>query len=290
MKEDQRLHKLFVELKNNDENALEKIYNEYKNVIYKIAFSILKDSNDAEDIVQNVICKIFKMEKSKLPTTKEFSWIYTVTKNEAFTFYRLKNKNDNIDDIYAIKSKINPIDKAEDIIYYNQIIKKLKPIDQEIVSLKIVSDFSFKTISRILNMPIGTVEWRYYKSVKYLKKSVIVSILLVLSLVKLNKNHNEIDNKEKELSQLISMKEEEENNIKDNQVFPGNEYSNVIPNENNTSQNIEMYESMIKDINGDLHQIQTYNILIAGFIIIFMIVIIVNLSKYLKFKKVQKRK
>ena len=71
MKEDQRLHELFIKLKSDDDTALEKIYNEYKNLIYKIAFSILKDHNDAEDIVQNVICKIFKMEKNKLPTFKE---------------------------------------------------------------------------------------------------------------------------------------------------------------------------------------------------------------------------
>lgn len=64
MKEDQRLHELFIKLKSDDDTALEKIYNEYKNLIYKIAFSILKDHNDAEDIVQNVICKILKWKKT----------------------------------------------------------------------------------------------------------------------------------------------------------------------------------------------------------------------------------
>lgn len=287
-KEEQRLHQLFIELRNDDKNALEKIYNEYKNIIYKIAFSILKDSNDADDIVQNVICKIFRLEKSKLPTNKELSWIYTVTKNEAFTFYRSKNKNDNIDDIYMIKNKINPIDRTEDIIYYNQIIKKLKPIDQEIVSLKIISDFSFKTISKILNMPIGTVEWRYYKSVKYLKNSIITSVLLVLSLISLNNNYNEIKNKENELNEILA-KKEEENNKKDNQVFPEDEYSDVIPSEDDTSDNIEIYESMIKDINGNIQEIQNRSVITIIFIIIFILVIIIEILKYIKFKRTRKK-
>ena len=281
-KEEQRLHQLFIELRNDDKNALEKIYNEYKNIIYKIAFSILKDSNDADDIVQNVISKIFRL------ANKELSWIYTVTKNEAFTFYRSKNKNDNIDDIYMIKNKINPIDRTEDIIYYNQIIKKLKPIDQEIVSLKIISDFSFKTISKILNMPIGTVEWRYYKSVKYLKNSIITSVLLVLSLISLNNNYNEIKNKENELNEILA-KKEEENNKKDNQVFPEDEYSDVIPSEDDTSDNIEIYESMIKDINGNIQEIQNRSVITIIFIIIFILVIIIEILKYIKFKRTRKK-
>lgn len=230
----------------------------------------------------------FKMEKNKLPTFKELSWIYTVTKNEAYTFYKLKNRNCNIDDIYVINTKINTIDKTEDIIYYNQIIKKLKPIDQEIVSLKILSDFSFKMISKILNMPIGTVEWRYYKSVKHLKKSVILSVLLLLSFMKLNNNNIIINNKEIELSQIILKREEEEKHINDNQSSSGNGCLSITQDENITLQNIEMYEDMIESINKDLQQIKINSIVIIIFVIIFIIVIIINFLKYYKLKNINK--
>lgn len=284
------LHNLFINLKFDREKAIEQIYNEYKDTIYKIAFSILKDGNDADDVVQNVIIKIFRLENEKLPRNKELSWIYTVTKNEAITVYKLKNKNDNIDNIYEIKCKDNQIGKLEDIIYFNQIIKKLKPIDQEIVSLKLISDLSFHSISKILDMPIGTVEWRYYKSIKFLKTSVIISILLTISIVGINENHNKINEKNEEINKIIALKEEEENNIKNNEQIPENELANSIPKENNTSsENIKMYEEMLVNIDEDISNINKFNMGIILFIIIFAVVLIVNLFKYRKFRKLKVR-
>ena len=56
--------------------------------------------------------------------------------------------------------------------------------EQEIVSLKILSNMSFKEISQLLNIPIGTVQWKYYTSLYTLRlllgniSMVIIGILL----------------------------------------------------------------------------------------------------------------
>ena len=52
---------------------------------------------------------------------------------------------------------------------YNQLINKLDSKEKEIVSLKVISNFSFKQISELLGEPIGTVKWRYYKSIYALR-------------------------------------------------------------------------------------------------------------------------
>ena len=68
-------------LKNNKENSFKKLYENYNKLIFKIAFTILKNKEDSEDVVQIVFSKIYKMDKSKLPNKNEASWLYTVTKN-----------------------------------------------------------------------------------------------------------------------------------------------------------------------------------------------------------------
>lgn len=49
-------------------------------MIYGIAFSILKNKEDSEDVVQIVFSKLYVLDKEKLPKEKEATWLYSVTK------------------------------------------------------------------------------------------------------------------------------------------------------------------------------------------------------------------
>jgi len=44
-------------------------------VIYGIAFSILKNKEDSEDVVQIVFSKLYVLDKEKLPKEKEATWL-----------------------------------------------------------------------------------------------------------------------------------------------------------------------------------------------------------------------
>src|SRR5574344_1384828 len=129
-----QLAKIFNGIKCGNEQSFNELYELYYKLIYNIAFSMIKNKENCEDIVQNVFEKIYKMPKSNLPENYEASWLYTVTKNEVL-----------------------------------QYIKKQK---NEIVTLKVVCDLTFSQISNVLNMPIGTVQWIYYKSINVLKVSL----------------------------------------------------------------------------------------------------------------------
>ncbi len=160
---------LFIELKCGNKKAFENLYTKYNRLIYGIAFSILKNKADSEDIVQIVFSKIYKISKEKLPTEKEVSWIYTLTKNEAITFLRKKEDSISLENIYEIENNDNEINKIIDCDSYNRLISKLNNKEKQIISLKILGNFSFKEISKLLNEPSGTVKWRYYKAVNTIK-------------------------------------------------------------------------------------------------------------------------
>ena len=167
--DEKELDELFKEIKNNNKIAFEQLYNRYNKLVYGIAFSILKNKQDAEDLVQIVFTKIYSIDKNKLPSSNEASWLYSVTKNETINY--LKNKKNNIDleSIYELEDNNNEIDKIINQDKYNRIISKLNEKEREIVSLKILSNLSFEEIGKILNVPTGTIKWRYYKSVHTLK-------------------------------------------------------------------------------------------------------------------------
>lgn len=163
------LKELFIEIKHNNKIALEKLYNRYNKLVYGIAFSILKNKEDSEDVVQTVFSKLYVLEKDKLPTDKIGTWLYTVTKNEALLLLRKNNNDVNLDTIYDLEDENNEIDKFINKDSYNRLINGLNQKEQEIVSLKILSNFTFKEIGELLGESANTIKWRYYKSIYSLR-------------------------------------------------------------------------------------------------------------------------
>ena len=163
------LEELFIEIKYGNKIAFEKLYNNYNKLIYSIAYSILKNKQDAEDVAQIVFEKLYSIDKDKLPTRNESSWLYSVTKNETINYLKHNKNNIDLDSIYNIEDDNNEINKIIDQDSYKRLISKLNNKEKEIISLKIVSNLSFEEIGKLLKEPTGTIKWKYYKAVNTLK-------------------------------------------------------------------------------------------------------------------------
>ena len=152
----------------NKEQNFEMFYKECKDYVFKIAFGIIKNKEDSEDIVQNLFLKIYKLPKDKLPSRNEASWLYTVAKNETLNYIKSKRKDINIDDLQIYKDDVeisNLINEAS----YKELMKKLNSEEELIVKLKTESNFTFKEIAKILGKNENTVKWKYYSAIHTLK-------------------------------------------------------------------------------------------------------------------------
>ena len=96
------LHEIFQGIYNKNEEKFNLFYEKYNNLVYSIAFSILKNKENSEDVVQNVYAKIWNMDKNKLPKECEASWIYSLTKNETLNYIRSKKQEIDIEEIYYL--------------------------------------------------------------------------------------------------------------------------------------------------------------------------------------------
>lgn len=194
---EKELHELFCRLKKNEKLAYEELYQKYSSLVYKIAFSILKDKENAEDIMQNVFIKIANLSEEKLPTNYEASWIYSVTKNEAISYIRKNKETVSIEEVTQKSEK----DKIEEILQkenYESLISSLEQKEKQIISLKIEVGLTFKEIAKVLNMPIGTIQWKYYKSLHSLKLLIgnlsLFIITATLTITNLRKNKRKTAN------------------------------------------------------------------------------------------------
>lgn len=232
------LKELFIEIKHNNKIALEKLYNRYNKLVYGIAFSILKNKEDSEDVVQTVFSKLYILEKDKLPTDKIGTWLYTVTKNEALLLLRKNNNDVNLDTIYDLEDENNEIDKFINKDSYNRLINGLNQREQEIVSLKILSNFTFKEIGELLGESANTIKWRYYKSIYSLRIMLgnlgmfIITFVLGIATLKNQKKSAPIIKEDENFNNITGedTANKENDRIDTNEVIQDNENTDSFEN------------------------------------------------------------
>ena len=295
---EKELHVLFDKIKKEDEKeeAFNTLYKEYNKLIYGVAFSILKNKQDSEDITQTVFTKIFKLSKEKLPQKCESSWLYAVTKNEAITYLRKKHKEINIndDEIYNIQVENDDLEKIENIDAYRRAINSLSKKEQEIVSLKILSGFSFSEIAKILNMPIGTVQWKYYKaihSLQLLLGNISMFVITIALYIFVNNNSN-IRNSEPNIAitneQIEIDNETEETTSTENSVLHNGQLINeTTQQESKPEENIEYIQSEQVEQNITQNRIGNSLLVLSTIFLLFTVIFAII---YIKHKKKKKNK
>ena len=242
----EELRELFIEIKYGNNIAFEKLYKNYKNLVYKIAYSILKNSYDSDDIVQIVFEKIYSIDKDKLPTRNESSWLYSVTKNETINYLNKKKNNIELEEIYEIEDNNNEINELINKDSYNRLIGKLNENEKEIISLKILSNLSFKEIAKLLNKPTGTIKWIYYKSINTLKLLLSNLAMFIISFISscfAMKNRKKLSPK-LNVDESNQTKEEIKDEITEDKELLQDNKKSTITNDKSS----QMQESVIEEV------------------------------------------
>lgn len=212
---------IFELLKTNRKLGIEELYKNYSKLVYGVIYSILKNTDETEDVLQNVFIKIFKLDNEKLPTKSHLSWLYSVAKNETINYIKRNSKEKNYESLYEITDNDTEIEKVLDKEYFNKLIENLPPKQQEILSLKIISNLSFREIANILDMKIPAVQWHYYKSLNTLKLLLgnVITIFVGAFLYIKTKGLTERNEAEPEENDSVKEKDEvaiDEKNTADN--------------------------------------------------------------------------
>ena len=288
-KDEKELEELFKNLKiSNSKNNFEMFYNNYNNLVYRIAFTILKNKEDSKDIVQVVFSKIYTLPKDKLPTKNILSWIYSVTKNEAISLLRKNKGNIRIEDIYDIADERDEINNSINKIEFNKIISKLDDMEKEIISLKVLSGLTFEEISKLLNKPTGTIKWKYYKSIYTLRLLLsnlgmfIVTFVIGLKAMKVEQKgitdyqSNSVENETNRKNEYLSNQTINESMQYDS--LNNTEEKSIVEQENKTNEEIHIpAEEFGNNIN-------YYGIGILTFSSIFLLFTIILLINYIKYQ------
>lgn len=127
-----------------------------KGIIYKVANSYCKDSDDRKDLVQEIIIQLWRSFKRFDHSSKLSTWIYRVALNVAISFYRRDSKRKMVsteltESLIAIIPENEAGDAENQINQLQQFIGELKDMDRALMILYL-EDKSQKEMGEIMGI------------------------------------------------------------------------------------------------------------------------------------------
>jgi len=148
------------------ENEFEAKYNEYGNMLFKIAFLYLGNASDTEDVLQDVFTKYFCGKYKFKNTEHEKAWFIRVTQNKCLDYLKKSGrKNECIDDVTVTATY-----KDEDL--EQDVIAKVIALPEKYKSAIILfyyNDYTVKEISKTLKISKSAVKKRLQRGRDILK-------------------------------------------------------------------------------------------------------------------------
>ena len=143
---------------------------ENQNKIYRLAYSYVRNREDALDVVQNAVCKALENYGGIRNEGAISTWFYRILVNESLLFIKERKRmtlgeTDQEEAHYEEKGF-----EIQDDLYDS--INRLDGDTQTIIKLRFFEELSLKEIAQIMEMNLNTVKARLYRGLRQLKVNI----------------------------------------------------------------------------------------------------------------------
>lgn len=160
-----------------DKEKFERLYDTYKEMMLRVANSILHNTALADETVQDCLLKlaITITEVPDIPSKRAKAMIVIMVKNKTRNNLELEHN----DDFVTIENDDVISDSLADVIAssmgYKRFLQEIMELDatyRDILIFKYLYGFSANDISEILQLPLRTVETRIFRGRKILREKL----------------------------------------------------------------------------------------------------------------------
>jgi RNA polymerase sigma-70 factor (ECF subfamily) len=169
-------HQLVSRFLAGDERAFNDIVLLYQKPVYQVAFRMVRNHQDAQDLAQEVFVRAYSGLKKFKYEASLFTWLYRVTVNLAINFARRERFKQfvslfDVGDL--LPSKDDPqaaLQRDELSRQIDQAVVKLPPRQRAVFVLRHYHDLPHAEIAKIVGRTEGAVKANYFQALAKLKK------------------------------------------------------------------------------------------------------------------------
>ncbi|MNQ91979.1 ECF RNA polymerase sigma factor SigW [compost metagenome] len=139
-----------------DAKAFNRLLELYKDKIYRLAFRMLRNKSDSEDVVQETFLRAH-LNSHRFDATKNFSsWIFSIPLIEKLVSHE--------------KTPELQLIEQETFTQVELMIQDLPDKYKDLIVYKYYLDMSLEDISREVNLPVSTIKTRLFRGRNYIKR------------------------------------------------------------------------------------------------------------------------
>jgi len=158
------------------------------NALYRTALRLTKNASDAEDLVQETYIKAYRFWDKFEPGSNCRAWLFRIMTNVFINEYRAKARSpvstsaDDLDDrfLYGSDSIVEQVNDPERRLFskilHEDVARAIDSLPDDfrlVVVLSFIEHFSYKEISQITGLHLGTVKSRLHRGRKLCQKRLI---------------------------------------------------------------------------------------------------------------------
>jgi|TARA_Y100000992_G_scaffold194854_1_gene132465 RNA polymerase sigma-70 factor (ECF subfamily) len=164
--------KLISRFQAGDERAYVELVNRYKDKLLNFVFQFLGDIEQAEDVVQDTMLRLYEKKHYYKEIAKFSTWIYTIARNLANTELRKRKRRKTTylsqmskeERQYEIPAVQDDVDQSLHNEFINDriqsAINNLPEHFKLVIILRDIQELSYDDISNIVEVPLGTIKSR----------------------------------------------------------------------------------------------------------------------------------
>lgn len=157
-----------------DSEALTILIDKYKDIAYNLALSIVKNKENAKDIVQDSFLKVFENIGRFRNDSKFSTWLYRIVYNQSINFIKstthLNTNKQEPEVIYEYSENNDYPEENFQELY--KAIDLLNETEKNIIMLFYLSDKSVKEISYIMNLSNSNIKVILHRTRKKLQEII----------------------------------------------------------------------------------------------------------------------
>ncbi len=162
---------LIKRAKQGDKEALLKLIMDQEQDYYRLAYTYMRNEDDALDALEDMIVIIYEKIQSLKKEKSFYSWSKTILVNRCKKLLKDKKKIVSMDFIEE-RACLGGLEGKEETMLIEEHLTKLNKKHQEVIRLHYYLDYDYQTISQLLHIPLGTVKSRMSIGIKKLKESL----------------------------------------------------------------------------------------------------------------------
>jgi RNA polymerase sigma-70 factor, ECF subfamily len=146
-----------------DTDAFEVLVGRYERVLFRVAFRMLGDYDDARDATQAAFVKAFQKLDTFDPRFRFFSWIYRILLNECLNARRDRHPLGPVaPELVAAGSPLDALNAADRRRVIQAALLALPMEYRQVIVLRHFGELNYDDIASTLGVPVSTVKSRLH--------------------------------------------------------------------------------------------------------------------------------